>query len=341
MCGESRSESSRCTILKYVASPFGRILLITGNAEYLREQTRARALASVKAADPNVNVVESLASGVSGGELMAMTGPSLFSETTVIVLSELENLPEDAADLLVEFSGQPADDIAMILVHSGGNKGRGVLQKLRKSKFVAEEALNAPKYDNEFAAWVRNHARERGHAMDDRTATALVLALGKDLRALAAAIDQLALAVAEGEAFTSELVGQYFGGRAEVKGFEISDAAFAGNIAGALEKVRWALENKVAPVVVVATFASGLRNMAAVATAGPAMSDSDIAKSHGMPPFKVKSLRNSLRGWTQNGLAQAISVVAQADTDVKGGAAEPGWVIERLVIDIAKARDVK
>lgn len=295
----------------------------------------------MKAADPDVNVVESMAAGVTGGELVAMTGPSLFSETTVIVLSELENLSDDAAELLVEFAAQPAEDIAMILIHSGGNKGRGVLQKLRKSSFVAEEVLNSPKYDNEFAAWVRNHARERGHAMDDRAATALVLALGKDLRALAAAIDQLALAVAAGEGFTTELIGQYFGGRAEVKSFEISDAAFSGNIPGALEKVRWALENKIAPVFVVATFASGLRNMTAVATAGPSLSDSDIAKSHGMPPFKVKSLRNSLRGWSHNGLAQAISVVAQADTDVKGGAAEPGWVIERLVIDIAKARDLR
>ena len=70
------------------------------------------------------------------------------------------------------------------------------------------------------------------------------------------------------------------------------------------------------------------------------MSDGDIAKTYGMPPFKVKSLRNTLRGWTEKGLAQAISGVAQADIDVKGGSAEPDWVIERLVIDIAKARDL-
>lgn len=313
---------------------------MTGNAEYLHEQTRSKALASVKTLDPNVNVVESLAGGISGAELTAMTGPSLFSDTSVIVLSELENLPEDAAETLIEFSVDPSPDIALILMHSGGNKGRGVLQKLRASKFVDEVVLNAPKYDSEFAAWVRNHARERGHGIDDRAATSLVLALGKDLRALAAAIDQLSLAVAESEPFTVELVGQYFGGRAEVKGFEISDAAFAGNIGSALEKVRWALENKVSPVFVVASFASTVRSLTSVATAAPGMSDGDIAKTFGMAPFKVKSLRTTLRGWTEKGLAQAISIVAQADLDVKGGAADPGWVIERLVIDIAKARDL-
>lgn len=327
------------TILKRVASPFGRILLITGNAEYLREQTRGKALAAVRDADPSVNVVDSGAGGVSAAELTAMTGPSLFSDTTVIVLSELENLPEDAAASLIEFAAQPTEDIAMILIHSGGNKGRGVLQKLRASSFVDEVVQNAPKYDSDYASWVRTHARERGHAIDDRAATALVLALGKDLRALAAAIDQLSLAVAKSEPLTVELVGQYFGGRAEVKGFEISDAALSGNIPGALEKVRWALENKVSPVYVVSTFASSLRNLTQVATAG-AMSDGDIAKTYGMPPFKVKSLRNTLRGWTEKGLAQAISVVAQADIDAKGGSAEPDWVIERLVIDIAKARDL-
>ncbi len=328
------------TILKSVASPFGRILLITGSAEYLREQTRTKAIASVIAADPETNVVESVAGGVSGAELVAMTGPSLFSDTSVIVVSELENLADDAASVLLDFAAEPSDDIAMILIHSGGQKGSGLLRKLRSNRSVDEVETKAPKYDNEFATWVRTIARERGHLMDDSAATALVLALGKDLRALAAAVDQLSLAVAEGQAFSKDLVAQYFGGRAEVKSFEISDAAFMGNISGALEKVRWALENKVSPVYVVAGFASGVRSLSAVATAGTSMSDGDIAKSHGMPPFKVKSLRSQLRGWSHNGLAQAISVIAQADTDVKGGAAEPAWVLERLVIDIAKAREL-
>jgi len=323
-----------------VAGPFGRILLITGNAEYLRDRTRAKAVASIKNADAGVNLVEATSVGVSAAELIGMTGPSLFSETTAIVLTEIENLADDASDALVDYAANPQDEITIVLVHSGGNKGRGLLQKLRASPSVDEVAVNAPKYDNDYAAWVRAEARDRGRKMDDRAAVGLVNAIGKDLRALAGAIDQLALTLADGEPVTSELIDEYFSGRAEIKTYEIADAAFEGNISRALEKVRWSFENKVSPVFMVAAFASGVRGLASV-SASAAMSDGDIAKAHGMPPFKVKAIRSTLRGWNDVGIAHAIEVIANADTDVKGGAADAGWVIERLVIDVAKARDVR
>jgi DNA polymerase-3 subunit delta len=44
-----------------------------------------------------------------------------------------------------------------------------------------------------------------------------------------------------------------------------------------------------------------------------------------------------LRGWTPEGLAAAISAVAQADADVKGEGRDPHYAVERAVLAIAAA----
>ena len=64
-------------------------------------------------------------------------------------------------------------------------------------------------------------------------------AVGQDLRSLAAAADQLTTDFPD-EVLTARPVRRYFGGRAEVKGFAVADAAF-GARAGALEQLRWAI----------------------------------------------------------------------------------------------------
>lgn len=328
------------TILRSVASPFGRILLITSDSEYLRERTRSRALAAVKEAEPDVQVTVASASGITGAELVALTSPSLFSDRIAVVVTDVEAAVDDAAAVLLEYAAESSPDIAMILIHGGSQKGRKLLETLRTSAHVDDVAVTAPKYDNQLIAWVRSEARDLGRAIDDPAASLLVTAVGADLRSLAAAIDQLAAFTERGEGLTVELVSKYFGGRAQVKGFEIADHALAGHIPAALEALRWAEEARLSPVAVTSSIAMGLRQLAQVATSDGG-SDGDLAKRFGIPPFKVKSLRTTARSWTERGLAAAIAAVAKADLDVKGQAAVPGWVVERLVVDIARARELR
>ena len=49
-------------------------------------------------------------------------------------------------------------------------------------------------------------------------------------------------------------------------------------------------------------------------------------------------LRRQLQGWEPSGLARALDAVAQADIDVKGGAADPAYAVERMVLQVAAAR---
>lgn len=321
-----------------MASVFGRILLITGNAEYLAERTRTRAVESIRAEDPEVEVATATAAGLGAGEIAGLTSPSLFSTSSAMVLTELQDLPDQPQAELLAYAAAPSPDVAVVLVHGGGNKGKGLLDKLRAQASVHEIKLEAPKYERDFARWITTELRDLGTAIDDKAAALLVTAVGQDLRALAGAAHQLATTVDTGDGVTVAVVRQYFGGRADVRGYEIADAAIDGRLSAALEHVRWADGSKVPAVLVIAALASGLRSLARVAGAPAGLSDADVAKLAGVPPFKVRALRGQLRGWTPTGLRAALAAVAQADREVKNGEADPAFAVERAVLKVAASR---
>ena len=321
-----------------MASAFGKILLITGNAEFLADRMRAKAVKVVTAEQPECEVATTTASGLQPGELAGLTSPSLFSDASALVLTELQDLPDVAQAELLAYVAEPSPDIAVILVHGGGQKGKGLLDKLRKVSAVSEVKVEQPKYERDYARWVFTEVRELGASIDEQAATYLVAAVGQDLRALAGAADQLVANLEPGAVISASLVQQYFGGRADVRGYEIADATIDGRIDVALEQARWAETAKVAPVLITSALATGLRSLAKLSSAPDGLRDNELAAHIGAPPFKIRSMRQQLRSWDAKGLAAAISAVAQADLDVKGGAADPAFAVERMVLMVAAQR---
>lgn len=321
-----------------MASAFGKILLITGNAEFLSERTRRRAVDAIASEQPECEVAEVTGSSLAAGELVALTSPSLFCTSSAVVISALEELGDAQQQEVLAYANEPSIDVAAVLIHSGGQKGKGLLDKLRKCSAVTEVKVEAPKYERDFVAWVRDEIRDLGSRIDPDAALLLVNAVGHDLRALAGAADQLVNAIERGSTVGLDVVKQYFGGRAEVRGFEIADAAIAGQISVALEQLRWAESNKVAGVLITSAFASGIRSLAKLSCAPVGLREGELAAHIGAPPFKIRALRGQLQGWDQGRLAKALSAVARADVEVKGGGADPAYALERMVLQVAAAR---
>lgn len=323
------------------ASAFGKLLLITGagpGGEFLCDRMRERALASVLAGEPGCEVTTASAGSLTAGEFLGLTSASLFSAATAVVLTDLQDTTDGPSEELAAYAAEPSPDVAVILVHAGGQKGKKLLDQLRLAAAVTEVKIEAPKYERDFVAWARGESREVGAPLDEAAAALLVQAVGQDLRALAGAVDQLAATRDGGEAISADTVRKYFGGRADVRGYEIADAAIEGRFDVALERARWAESAKVAAPVVVSALAAGLRSLAKLADVQAGVSDADAAKLVGAPPFKIRSLKAQLRGWNPEGLATALTAVAQTDLDIKSGDADPAYAVERLVLQIAQAR---
>jgi DNA polymerase-3 subunit delta len=319
------------------ADVLARVTLVTGREEFLNERTVGAVRQAVRGHDPEAELSETMAADLTLATLGELAAPSLFSSVRCIVVRALENLPEESVDGLLAYAAAPADDVALVLVHGGGPKGSGVLNKLRKLKPVTESKsgdLKASEYPSFVAAEVRSH----GSSIDQEAAGVLVQAVGQDLRSLAAAAHQLTNDF-PGQALTEEKVKQYFGGRAEAKSFAVADAAFWGRREAALEELRWALDAGTAPVLVTSAFAGGARGVARYKAAPRGMRDADLAREVGVPPWKLRTIRDQSRGWSEAGVARAIRAVARADADIKGAASDPAYTLERLVLTVTGLRE--
>ncbi len=319
------------------ADVLGRVILVTGKEEFLNERTVSAVRAAVRDHDAEAEMSETLAGDLSLATLGELAAPSLFSSIRCVVVRALENLPDESVEGLIAYAAAPAEDVALVLVHGGGPKGSGTLTKLRKLGAVTESKSGELR-PSEFPSFVAAEVRSHGSTIDQEAAGFLVQAVGQDLRSLSAAADQLTNDF-PGQPLSVEKVKQYFGGRAEAKSFAVADAAFWGRRAAALEELRWALDGGTAPVLVTSAFAGGARGVARYRAAPRGMRDADLAREVGVPPWKLRTIRDQSRGWSDGGIARAIRAIAQADADIKGAASDPSYTLERLVLTVTGLRD--
>ena len=304
----------------------GRVTLVTGKEEFLSERTVSLVKQAVKAYDADAELGDAAAADLTLATLGELAAPSLFSSVRCVVVRGLENLPDESADGLLGYVASPVEDVALVLVHGGGPKGGGLLTKLRKLPAVVE-VKSEPVKPWDLPKFVVAEGRARGARIDGEAAGALVQAVGEDLRMLASAVDQL-VSDFPGMTIGEAQVAQYFGGRAEVKNFEIADALLAGRRLEAMEGVRWALDSGTSPVYLLSSVAGQLRTLA------------NYVAGHrqGINPYQLKKLPAVARGWDGPSLGSAIRAVAQADADLKGAASDAAYTLERLVLTITGLR---
>jgi DNA polymerase-3 subunit delta len=318
------------------ADVLGRVTLITGPEEFLNERTIAAVRGAVRSHDSEAEYSEALAGDLSLATLGEMSAPSLFSSTRCVVVRTLENLPEESVAGLLDYCASPVEDVALVLAHSGGQKGSGVLTKLRKLGPVTEvksEQLKAGDLPGFVASEVAGH----GSKIDVDAAKFLVEAVGQDLRSLSAAAHQLTNDF-PGHPLSVEKVKRYFGGRAEAKSFAVADHAFAGRSGPALSERRRAIDVGTAAVLVTSAVAGGARGLARIISAPRGMRDNDLASVVGVPPWKLRTLRDQSRGWSEAGAGAAIQAVARADADIMGDATDGAYALERRVLTITGLR---
>ncbi len=307
-------------MLSWVAtrkSPYGRVVLVSGPEALLADRAVDALLAQLRREAPEVEVNKVEAARLDGPRLAEITGASLFSTRRAAVITDLANLDPDLFPDVLTLASSAAEDLALILVHPGGQKGKGLVDKL---KAAGAEVIDCPSTRTwELPQFVLAEVKRAGATIDAGAAQSLVDAVGHDLRTLAAAVTQL-VSDGEGASISAEQVRRYFGGRSEVTSFVVADAALTGQTGVAMEQLRWAMATGVAPVLITSALASGIRGLGKLITAGSGLREADLAREIGVPPWKIKSMRSQARGWDQAGLATALKAVAVADGEVKGAA---------------------
>jgi DNA polymerase-3 subunit delta len=321
------------------------VTVIVGEEELLVERAVSTAVALATAADgapadgdtdgSGAGVHDVAAAGLTVGELSGLTAPSLFGGDCVVVIRSAQDAGKDLSAELARLARSPAPDVFLIVTHAGGAKNKALLADLLSAGARRVDCPSIKRF-GERMDFVRAEFRRSGRKADDSGLRALLDAVGNDLRDLAAACSQLSADTTG--VINQAAVARYYQGRAEATGFSVADKACEGNLAGALEQLRWALATGTSPVLISSALAQGLRTLGLVGSVGRGLSPNALAAELGMPSWRIDKARQQLSGWTSEGLATAHAAVAEADVQVKGEGASAGYALERAISTIVACR---
>ncbi|HVH24092.1 MAG TPA: DNA polymerase III subunit delta, partial [Pseudonocardia sp.] len=109
----------------------GSVTLVIGSEEFLAERAVEQVTTAVRKADHDADLTEIAASDVGPGALAELTSPSLFASSRAVVVRAVQDIPEESVSSLLSYAENPAGDIALVLVHGGGQKGKSTVDRLR------------------------------------------------------------------------------------------------------------------------------------------------------------------------------------------------------------------
>ena len=310
------------------------LTLVVGDEDLLVGRAVGAVVQAARVLDPQTDVRDVQAADLQPGDLPELLSPSLFGDRRVLVVRAAQDLDKQVAAELASYAANPLEEISVVVCHVGGAKGKALLATLVGA---GAGRVEAPKMTKLGARrdFLREELRGGGRPVTEGAVTALLDAVGSDLRELCSAAGQL-LADTTGP-IDEEVVGRYHRGRADLTGFTVADKAVEGDLAGALELTRYGQATGLAPVLVTSALAGALRSIALVASSGHAPA-AQVASQLGMPPWKVDKTRKQSRGWMPEGLSTALRAVAVADGEVKGGAADQQYAVERALLAVVAAR---
>lgn len=310
------------------------LVLLRGDEQLLVDRAISRVLAAARRIDPETERRESTAPGLAPGEFSDLVAPSLFGEPRVLIVRGAQDCAKDLAAVILRYAAAPVDGVVLVVQHSGAARNRPLADGIAKAgaATITCAPITRPADRIEF---VRREIKAAHGTTNAAAAAALVDAVGTDLAELASAANQLVSDT--GGMVDESAVRRYYRGRADVSGFAVADLAVAGNIPAALEALRWALIVGEPAVRVADALASGVRTIAKVASARGG-SAQQLAAQLGMPPWKIDKARGPAKAWSAAGLAAAMSTVTRLNADVKGGAVDVEYALERAVLEIGRAR---
>lgn len=307
--------------------------LVLGDEELLVERAVADVLRSARqrAGTADVPVSRMRAGDVGAYELAELLSPSLFAEERIVVLGAAAEAGKDAAAVIESAAADLPAGTVLVVVHSGGGRAKSLANQLRSMGAQVHPCARITKV-SERADFIRSEFASLRVKVDDETVTALLDAVGSDVRELASACSQL---VADtGGAVDAAAVRRYHSGKAEVRGFDIADKAVAGDVAGAAEALRWAMMRGEPLVVLADALAEAVHTIGRV---GPQSGDPyRLAAQLGMPPWRVQKAQKQARRWSRDTVATAMRLVAELNANVKGAVADADYALESAVRQVAE-----
>jgi DNA polymerase III subunit delta len=267
----------------------------------------------------------------SGAELLAAVGTaSLLGGRRLVIVTDAQDLKKEQVEALERYLASPSPDTTLVLTASGRTK---LDATVKRAGTVL--SLDPPK-GRALVTWLKRRAAERKIKLDDRGGWALVDAVGTDLRSLDNSLAQLVSAHGEGASVGAKEVRRSFPRLAEERTFALTDAVGERRLPAAMTSLRRLLEQGDEPLALFGVLNGHLRRLLrARQVAGDGARA--VGETLGMPEWRAERMLKQALSYREEELVAAMSVMAEADIDMKGEFPSPEAALERAVIRIITA----
>ncbi len=321
------------------------LTLVNGGDEFLNAREVRQLRQEARAILPEAETVGLDAAQTDRYTFTEAVSPSLLSPASIVVLTHFESCSDGLFEAVIDFLTQSparllpsgadarqndpsegAGSSIVIASRSQGAKGSGLAAKLRNTPadVITVPALKRDRERQDFAR--QQFARRGRHILPDALAE-LVAVMGSRTGELAAMCDQLCDDFDE-DPLSLSTVASVMDDTAETTGFQVADAALAGQTGQAVLLLRQALARGAQPVALVGALSSKLHSLALAAAVQAGTLEEARA---GVPGWLLRKLRLQLRGWSSDGLRRAFEALAHADETAKGTGGDPQYELERAV----------
>jgi DNA polymerase-3 subunit delta len=261
---------------------------------------------------------------VDGGEWRQgltsdLATPSLLDEARALFISNAQDLPAEAASELQRYCAEPPTDATLVLAYVVGARANGPPKKITQPRRDAPQVRRVGVDRKELPGWVRQSAAAIGLKATAAGASALVQTVGEDPAELDRALEQLAGSHAE-EGLSPASVAAQFRGFGDRRIWELTDAAFGGDVTGALRVLAALRAAGDEPLAILGGLASRLRDLIRIRSLPPRTPTAQMAKAAGLRyDWQARRYADQARRFDDGVLEAIHTEVVMADRLLKQG----------------------
>lgn len=310
------------------------VYYIKGDDPILVAQALTNTLELVVGEDDASLIVEDLTGDENAPATAAEAAgtPVFLTPRRVIVVRELGRFTANDLTPLVDYFAAPLDTSVVILGAGGGTVPAPFVKAVQKAGEVVDAGTPRGKART---SWVLDKLHDAPVKIDAAAARLIEGHLGEDISRLEPLVTILTAAFGPGAKLGPAQVEPYLGEAGSAAPWDLTDAIDKGDAGAAIEQLRRVLTAQ-HPLRILASLHGHVSRMARLDGAGVA-NESDAAALLGIAAYPAKKALSQSRKLGTDALLRMLTLVADADVDLKGRSAWPEeQVLEVLVARLAR-----
>jgi DNA polymerase-3 subunit delta len=260
----------------------------------------------------------------------ALTTPPFLTDRRIVVLRDAGRLVAADAARLVACLDDPLPGVTLVLGAGSGTIPAALVKAVERQGLIVDTSVGTGRARTQ---WLVDRLHDAPVKLDARAGSKLGEHLGGDMSRLRGLLDALAAAYGEGASIDIEKLEPFLGEAGSVAPWDLTDAIDNGNTADALAALRRLFgAGGLHPLQVLAIIHRHYQAMLRLDGSGVTTPDEAAARLGMRSSFPARKALEQGRRLGPSGISRAVTLLADADLDVRGRSALPSETVLEVLV---------